>query len=107
MRRTAGRAALTLVCAAVAAGWLSRGLWAQTRVFDVASVKENGSGGMDGVFRFQPGRFTVTNLPLQSIIQVAYGIREYQLVDAPSSTRGDTTLRPLSPHQMLHRTRFG
>ncbi len=81
-----GQAALTLVCAAMTAGWLSPGVRAQTPAFDVASINENTSGGMDGVFRRQPGRFTVTNLSLQWIIQNAYGIREYQLVDAPGWT---------------------
>jgi uncharacterized protein (TIGR03435 family) len=81
------QAALTLLCAAVAAGWLSLALRAQTPAFDVASIKENGSGGLDGVFRRQPGRFTVTNLSLESIVQTAYGIREYQLVNAPRTTR--------------------
>jgi uncharacterized protein (TIGR03435 family) len=85
MRRTTGQA-LTLLSAAVAVGWLSLALRAQTPAFDVASIKENSSGGMDGVFRRQPGRFTVTNLSLQWIIQTAYGIREYQLVNAPSWT---------------------
>jgi hypothetical protein len=86
MRRTTGQAALTPWCAAVAAGWLSLALRAQTPAFDVASIKENRSGGMDGVFRRQPGRFTVANLSLDSIIQNAYGIREYQLINAPSWT---------------------
>jgi uncharacterized protein (TIGR03435 family) len=86
MRRTTGQAALTLLCVTVAAGWLSLALRAQTFAFDVASVNENSSGGGDGVFRRQPGRFTVTNLSLQWIIQNAYGIREYQLLNAPSWT---------------------
>jgi len=86
MRRALGQATLTLLCAVVAAGWLSLALRAQTPAFDVASVKENSSGGLDGVFRRQPGRFTVTNLSLEWIIQNAYGIREYQLVNAPSWT---------------------
>src|SRR5262245_25643384 len=86
-RATVRSAALTLMCAAVAAGWLSLALRAQTPAFDVASIKENSSGGMDGVFRRQPGRFTVTNLSLEWIIQTAYGIREYQLVNAPSWTK--------------------
>lgn len=87
MIKTSGKAALILCCAAVAAGWLSIGLSAQTPAFDVASIKENSSGGMDGVFRRLPGRFAVTNLSLEWIIQTAYGIREYQLIDAPTWTR--------------------
>ena len=86
MRGTTRRA-LILVCAAVATGWLSVAVRAQTPAFDVASVQENGSGSGDGVFRRQPGRFTVTNLSLEWIIQTAYGIREYQLVNAPNWTR--------------------
>jgi len=56
-------------------------------VFDVASVKENKSGSLGGGFRQEPGRFTVTNLDLRWILQFACGVREYQLVNAPSGTR--------------------
>jgi len=86
MRKTTRQAALTLSCAAFAAGWLALSLRAQTPAFDVASINENSSGGLDGVFRRLPGRFTVTNLSLEWIIQTAYGIREYQLVNVPSWT---------------------
>jgi uncharacterized protein (TIGR03435 family) len=86
MHRTAGHAVLTLLCATVATGWPSLGLRAQTPGFEVASINENRSGGLDGVFNRQPGRFTVTNLSLEWIIQTAYGIREYQLVNAPNWT---------------------
>jgi uncharacterized protein (TIGR03435 family) len=58
----------------------------QTPAFDVASITENTSGSQDGVFRRQPGRFTVSNLSLEWIIRNAYGIQEYQLVNAPSWT---------------------
>jgi bla regulator protein blaR1 len=81
------QAALTVLCAVMGAGWLSLALRAQTPTFDVASIKENSSGSLDGVFRRQPGRFTVTNLSLAWIIPTAYGIREYQLADPPSSTK--------------------
>jgi uncharacterized protein (TIGR03435 family) len=54
--------------------------------FEVASVKESSSVEIDGLFRRQPGRFIVTNLPVRSIIQYAYRIREYQLIDAPTWT---------------------
>jgi bla regulator protein blaR1 len=87
MRRTTGQVALAWSCAAIAVGWLSAAGRAQAPAFDVASIKENSSGSLDGVFRRQPGRFTVTNLSLEWIIQTAYGIREYQLVNAPSSAR--------------------
>ena len=87
MQRTASPAALTLLCVAIAARWPSPASGAQTPAFEVASIKENRSGGMDGVFRRQPGRYTVTNLSLEWIIQTAFGIREYQLVNAPGWTR--------------------
>ena len=51
--------------------------------FDVASVKQNDSGGQEGVFRVEGGTFRVQNLSLRSIIQFAYRIRDYQLIDAP------------------------
>jgi uncharacterized protein (TIGR03435 family) len=87
MYRTARQVVPPLLCVAIAAGSLSLALEAQTPAFDVASIKENSSGGEDGVFRRQPGRYTVTNLSLEWIIQTAYGIREYELVNAPNWTR--------------------
>jgi uncharacterized protein (TIGR03435 family) len=75
---------LVASAAVIACMWSTVG--AQTPAFDVASVKDNSSGSLDGVFRRQPGRFTVTNLSLQWIIRIAYGIQEYQLVNAPSWT---------------------
>jgi uncharacterized protein (TIGR03435 family) len=107
MRRTAGQTALSLLCTAVAAGCLSPAIRAQTPAFDVASIKENSSGGMDGVFRRQPGRFTVTNLSLEWIIQTAYGIREYQLVNAPGWTRRRYDIAATFAAPDAHRTRFG
>ena len=87
MQGTARQAAFTLLGAVTAAGLLSLALGAQTPAFDVASINENRSGSMDGVYRHQPGRYTVTNLSLEWIIQTAYGIREYQLVNAPNWTK--------------------
>jgi uncharacterized protein (TIGR03435 family) len=109
---------LTLLCVAIAARTLSLALEAQT-AFDVASIKQNSSGGGDGLFRRQPGRYTVTNLSLEWIIQTAYGIREYQLVNAPNWTRrrydiaatfGPPDASPDEVRQMLQRLlaeRFG
>jgi len=61
-------------------------LGAQAASFEAASIKQNDSGSGDGVFRRLPGRFTVTNLSLNWIIQTAYGVREYQVVNAPGWT---------------------
>jgi len=79
MSRATTRLALLLLCA----GCLSGAPAAQAPAFEAASIKQNDSGSGDGVFRRLPGRFTVTNLSMRWIIQNAYGIREYQLVDAP------------------------
>jgi uncharacterized protein (TIGR03435 family) len=75
---------LAASAAVIACMWSAVG--AQAPAFDVASVTENGTGSLDGVFRRQPGRFTVSNLSLEWIIRNAYGIQEYQLVNAPSWT---------------------
>ena len=81
------RVALTSVGLAIATGWLLVVLAAQAPAFDAASVKENNSGALDGVFSVVPGRLGATNLSLESIIRFAYGIREYQLLNAPSWTK--------------------
>ena len=100
MRRALGQATLTLLCAVVAAGWLSLALRAPTPAFDVASVKENSSGGLDGVFRRQPGRFTVTNLSQWIIHTLNRGSAITSSSTRRVGRRGGTTSRPRSPRQM-------
>ena len=52
--------------------------------FDVATIKQNKSGGRGGDIRRQPGgRLTVTNMPLRTLITFAYQITGYQLVGGP------------------------
>jgi uncharacterized protein (TIGR03435 family) len=51
--------------------------------FDVASIRENTSGGQEGFFRFANGRFTVTNLPVRWIIRWAHDLRDYQVTGLP------------------------
>ena len=53
------------------------------RAFEVVSIKSNTSLELDGGFNYTPGRFTVTNFPLRSIVQYAYRIKRYQLIDVP------------------------
>jgi uncharacterized protein (TIGR03435 family) len=51
--------------------------------FEVASIKLNKSADF-GMIRPSPGgRFTVTNIPLQLIITLAYRIKDFQLSGAP------------------------
>jgi uncharacterized protein (TIGR03435 family) len=51
--------------------------------FDVASVKANKSGPTNIMIRMLPSNFTVTNLPLRTLIMQAYRVSQYQLVGAP------------------------
>ena len=52
--------------------------------FDVASVKPNKSGDGRMMIGAPPGgRFTMTNIPLRQIIQLAYQIQPFQLIGGP------------------------
>lgn len=52
--------------------------------FEVASIKPNKSGDMRMMFRSASGgRFTASNIPLQSLITIAYRIKDFQLSGAP------------------------
>jgi uncharacterized protein (TIGR03435 family) len=52
--------------------------------FEVASVKPNKSGTNLVMIGNQPGGgLTITNLPLRGIINFAYDLQDFQLVDAP------------------------
>ena len=79
-----------LVIATLVASWAvkSRGQEQATgaAAFEVASINENRSGELDGVFRFANGRFRVTNQAVRWIIRWAYGLREYQISGLPNWT---------------------
>jgi uncharacterized protein (TIGR03435 family) len=52
--------------------------------FEVASIKLNKSGDLRMMVRPAPGgRFTVTNVPLQYVVTMAYRIKDFQLSGAP------------------------
>ena len=52
--------------------------------FEVASIKLNKSGDMRMMVRPSPGgRFTVTNVPMQFVVTMAYRIKDFQLSGAP------------------------
>ena len=51
--------------------------------FEVASVKPNNSGPTLSGIRVPPGRFTVINMTLRSIVTIAYGLQDFQLLGAP------------------------
>jgi uncharacterized protein (TIGR03435 family) len=53
--------------------------------FEVASIKLNKSADMRMMVRPAPGgRFTVTNVPVQMLITMAYRIKDFQLSGAPA-----------------------
>jgi uncharacterized protein (TIGR03435 family) len=62
-----------------------------TPSFEVASIKRSArplGGGSIGV---QPGgRFSAINMPLTRLIEVAYGVREPQVIDAPDWVKNET-----------------
>ena len=60
--------------------------------FEVTSVKRSGPAPPQGSFRLgmQPGgRFTVTMMPVGSLITMAYGVQRFQLVGGPSWINSD------------------
>jgi uncharacterized protein (TIGR03435 family) len=53
--------------------------------FEVVSVKRSPSADSSWQINAQPGgRFVATNTPLMNLIQNAYNVREFQLIDVPS-----------------------
>ena len=53
--------------------------------FEVVSIRPNRDPTALGVITTQPGgRFIVQNFALAEVIRAAYGLRDYQLVDAPA-----------------------
>src|SRR5262249_20442 len=51
--------------------------------FETASIKPNDSGGRGSPGAQTPGRFSVTNTTVFSMIQTAYGIRDVQVIGGP------------------------
>lgn len=63
---------------------LSNGAHAQPPpAFEVASIRRNLSGGMNTQINLSPGRLTVTNGSLKTLIRNAYGILSFQLTGEP------------------------
>jgi uncharacterized protein (TIGR03435 family) len=53
--------------------------------FEVASVRPNKSGGRQiDINTFPGGRFVATNVPVRSLIRIAYGLEDHQIVGGPS-----------------------
>ncbi|WP_047497834.1 TIGR03435 family protein [Terriglobus sp. TAA 43] len=60
---------------------------AQT-AFDVASVRPNNGEGRS-LLEATPGRFAATNISVQRLLLIAYGVQDFQMVGAPSWTASE------------------
>jgi uncharacterized protein (TIGR03435 family) len=58
--------------------------WAQSPSFEVASIKPNNSGSGASTENTSPGRVTAINTSVSSLIQQAFGIKEFQISGAPA-----------------------
>jgi len=73
------------VCLSIFIAGLAAGQTSAPPAFDVVSVKRAPPGKPGGRYQFLPGgRFLATNVPLDFLIQSMYGLRNYQVVGAPS-----------------------
>ncbi len=76
------RTGVSIACAV--AVWSSLVTAQQGATFDVASVKPNRSGELMIRLDTEPGgRFLAINTPLRSLIQLAYGIQDFEIIGAP------------------------
>ncbi len=66
------------------AGLLSVAAFAQPKSFDVASIKPNSSNDHRIMIRFAPGGFSATGMTVRMLITQAYGIRDFQIQNAPA-----------------------
>jgi len=62
---------------------------AQSPSFEVASIKVNNSGSGETSERTTPGRVTAVNINISSLMQQAFGIKEFQISGAPAWVVGD------------------
>jgi uncharacterized protein (TIGR03435 family) len=62
---------------------------AQPPAFEVASIKPNNSGSGRGTETTGPGRVTFVNTNISSLIQQAFGVREFQISGAPGWVASD------------------
>lgn len=75
----------------IAAFILAAGLsFAQTQPsFEVASIKPSNSADRRPLFNSQPGLFRASNVTVSRLIQLAYGIKDFQISGGPGWLRSD------------------
>ncbi len=76
-------------------------VYGQASSFEVASIKPSKPGAPYVAMRFNPGgRVEITNMAVENLITLSYGIRDYQLRGAPAwirATKFDIVAAPLPP----------
>ena len=72
---------MTIALARIMALACLGGAWAQT--LEVASVKPSRSSAADSNIDSVKGRLTATNITVKELIRLAYGVRDYQIGQAP------------------------
>jgi uncharacterized protein (TIGR03435 family) len=78
---TARTAGALIACAAIA--------FAQ-KTFEVATIKPNASNDNRVMIRFEPGgRYNATGVTLKQLIAQAYGMRDFQITNAPGWASAD------------------
>lgn len=88
----------TSVAVGSLAGILAAGLFAQSPVFEVASIKPSAPGGHGmSISTTKGGRFTTENVPLRNLIMFAWDVRSFQVTGGPgwvSSDGWDISAKP-------------
>ncbi len=62
---------------------------AQTLSFEVISIKPNNTGSGSTSESTRPGRVMDTNVTISEVMQAAFGIRDFQIANAPGWLAGD------------------
>jgi uncharacterized protein (TIGR03435 family) len=63
---------------------LAASVHAQPAAFEVASIKPNNTGSGSSSESTGPGRVTAVNINISSLVQQAFGIKEFQISGAPA-----------------------
>jgi len=66
----------------------------QLPAFEVASIKANNTGDGRSTESTSPGRVTAVNTNISSLIQQAFGIKEFQISGAPGGSSTTNTISP-------------
>jgi uncharacterized protein (TIGR03435 family) len=71
--------------------------WAQSPAFEVVSIKPNHAGEGMMIRRLPGGKLSASNIPVKSLLQEAYGVKESQISGGPGwidSERYDIEAKP-------------